>query len=416
MSKVIARRTTLHPADAVGEAFTSIVARPLAAAVTSFGALLAVAWFVAALGLVSTASGQVASAFAQRLPATVVVTGAMPKLPDAPFPYPPDVERRLDMLAGVVASGVFWPLKLPRPVVVTAGPRGQAGRAGRRAPAVIAGTPGYLAAAGARVSQGRLFDAWDQAHAAALCLVGSALARSLGIAGLRQQPAVYIDGTECVISGIVADAARQPFLLDSVILPSSTAVALFGAPDQRAGARPAVLIATRPGAAWVVARQAAYAISPATPAHLRVRVPGAPVLLRRQVTGTLGGLYAAAGWVGLAVGVLAIAGLTMSSVAQRAPEYALRRAVGARRRHIAAHVLTESVILGLLGGLAGASLGVTVIVLVAGAERWTPVIDPMTLWPAPLAGAAAGMIAGVVPATRAALARPCAGLSRFPPL
>ncbi len=416
MSKVIARRTTLHPADAVGEAFTSIVARPVAATATSFGALLAVAWFVAVLGLVSTASGHVTSAFAQRLPTTVLVTAARPRLPGAPFPYPPDVEQRLDALAGVVASGVFWPIELPRPVVVAAGSPGGAGRAGRPGPAVIAGTPGYLAAAGARVSQGRLFDAWDQAHAAPLCLVGSALARSLGIAGLRQQPAIYIDGTECVISGIVAGAARQPFLLGSVILPSSTAVALFGAPDQPAGTRPAVLIATRPGAAWVVARQAPYAISPATPAHLRVRVPRAPVVLQSQVTGTLRALYAAAGWVGLAVGVLAIAGLTMSSVAQRAPEYALRRALGARRRHIAAHVLTESVMLGLLGGLAGASLGVTVIVLVAGAERWTPVIDPATLWPAPLAGAAAGMIAGMVPAARAALARPWAGLSRFPPL
>ncbi len=66
--------------------------------------------------------------------------------------------------------------------------------------------------------------------------------------------------------------------------------------------------------------------------------------------------------------------------------------------------------------LAFASLGVAVIVLVAKAEGWTPVVAPLTLWPAPLAGAAAGMIAGIVPAIRAALIRPSAGLGRFPPL
>ena len=86
------------------------------------------------------------------------------------------------------------------------------------------------------------------------------------------------------------------------------------------------------------------------------------------------------------------------------PEYALRRALGARRRHIVAHALAESAVPGLIGGLAGASLGVAIVVLVALADHWTPVIAPILLWPAPFAGAAAAMIAWLIPATVAALA------------
>lgn len=410
MTRVLVRRTTLRPADALGEAVTSIVARPLAATATGIGTLLAVGWFVAILGLVSTASGQVASAFRQRLPTAVSVAGPVPSLLDAPFPFPADVEQRVDALSGVVASGVYWQVRLARPVVVSAGGERL------RGPAVIAGSPGYLAAAGVAVRTGRLFDAWDQSHAAGVCLVGSVLARSLGIGGAGSTHAIDIDGAGCVVTGIVSRAVRQPSLLRSVVLPSSTARALFGAPDQLAGARPTVLIETRPGAASTIARQAPYAINAARPHRLAVSVRPGPVLLRRQVAAALGRLFVAVGWVGLAIGVVAIALAAAFGVLQRTPEFALRRAVGARRRHIAAQVLAESVIIGLVGGLAGASLGVAAVVLIARAMGWIPVVAPLALWPAPLIGAAAGTIAGIGPAIRAAWIRPSAGLSRFPPL
>jgi putative ABC transport system permease protein len=417
VSGVLVRRTTLPPAEVLGEAFTSIVARPMAATATGFGTLLAVGWFVAVLGLVSTASGQVASVFTQRLPTAILVAGQVPTLLDAPFPFPADVEQRVDALSGVVASGVYWQVRLGRPVVVSTEPLDQAGaQAGQAEPAVIAGTPGYLAAAGVAVSQGRLFDTWDQSHAAGVCLVGSALARSLGISGPGSTHVIYIDNAGCVITGIVSRAVRQPSLLRSVVLPTSTARALFGAPDQLAGSRPTVLIATRPGAAGPIARQAPYAISPARPHRLVVSLRRGPTLLRSQVTRALSRLFVAVGWVGLAIGVIAIAGLTSFCVLQRTPEFALRRAVGARRRHIATQVMAESVILGLLGGLAGASLGVAAVVLIASAMGWLPVVAPLALWPAPLIGAAAGIVAGIGPAIRAAWIRPQVGLSRFPPL
>ena len=413
----VGQTTRLRPADAVGEALTAIAARPARAFLTSLGTLLGVAWFVTALGLVSTASGQVAATFADRLATQVTVRLASTGPAPAAYPYPADVSRRLEALNGVLAAGVYWPVRLPGPVVVSAAspPAGPPG-AGQAAAGqvVIAASRGFLAAAGVQVSQGRIFSAWAQAHAAQVCLAGSAAAKALGVTDVRDQPVILINNEPCAVIGIVAHAVRRPALLRSVMLPTSTAVALWGAPDQQAGATPAVLIQTTPGAAAVVGRQAPYAISPARPDQFAVIVPVRPQRLRDQVTGTLTSLFFALGWVSLAIGTLSIASVTWLSVRERSAEYGLRRALGARRKHILAHVIAESAILGLIGGLAGASLGVAAVILLARSRQWVPVIAPLTVLPAPLAGAAAGVLAGLIPGIRAARVQPAVALGRAP--
>lgn len=401
-------RTRLRPVDAAGEAFAALVTTPGGAIATALAALLAVGWFVAALGLTSTATGAVASAFATRLPTTVRITAATSPLPAPPFPFPAAAISRVQALSGVVAAGVYWKVGLSQSVSVR--PYGKAKQPGRP---VIAATPGFLAAAGAELSSGRAFDAWDQAKAAPLCLVGSSLARSLGITALASQPRIYINNLGCVIAGYIARASRQPGLLRSVVIPAAAAQAVFGPPDRRA--KPTLLIQTRPGAAGVVAGLAPYAISQRAPRRFTAEVDYGPALLRGQVAEALRGLIVAAGWTGLAIGVLAITGLAMYCGWRRLPEYALRRALGARRRHIVTHALAESAVPGLIGGLAGASLGVAVVVLVAQTSGWTPVIAPLLLWPTPLAGAGAAMIAWLVPAAVAALTRPAVGLARLAP-
>ncbi len=417
MTKVLTRSTVLRPPDALGEAGTAITARPLPAIATCAGVLLAVAWFVAALGLISTANGQVASAFAARLPTTVRITAPASRLPDPPFPYPANVAARLAALPGVVATGEWWTVgRSGGPVAVTPAPvTGGPAAAGTSSP-VIAATPGFLSAAGVQISQGRTFDAWDQAHAADACLIGSSLARALGLRGTSGRPLVYLGDMACTVTGIVSSAPAQPAILRSVVLPASTALVLFGPPDELAGGTPQLLIRVRPGAAGTVARLAPYAINSAKPHRFGVSVGPGQGQLGRQVTATLNGLFLTACWAGVAFGLIGISCFSVFSATQRLPEFALKRALGARRRHLAAHVLTESALLGLLAGLAGASLGVAVIVLAARAADWTPVIQPVTLWSAPLAGAAAGIIAGTIPAMRAAWVKPSRGLRKFPPV
>jgi putative ABC transport system permease protein len=423
----ISQPTRLRPADAIGEACTAILAKPARALVTSLGTLLCVAWFVTALGLASTAGGQVTSAFAHRLPTHVWISPKRASPAPAAMPYPAGIQQRLRALHGVIAAGVFWPLRLGHPVVVSALPQpategspgaARGGTADKRRPGaarkapVIAAAPGFLAAAAVELSSGRLFDAWDQAHRAQVCLAGAVAARALSIGDLRHRRTVYIDDVPCAVIGIISRATGGQSILRSVVLPSATAIAQWGPPDERAGAMPSVLIRTRPGAARLVARQAPFVISQDRPDQFLVRLPPGQRQLSNQVAGTLTSLFYALGWVSLAIGTLSIATVTWLSVRERSAEFGLRRAVGARRLHILAHVVCESAILGLIGGLAGASLGVAMIILLARARGWVPVVAPLTVLPAPLGGAAAGMLAGIIPAMFAARIQPAETLSR----
>jgi len=408
---VITQRTSLWPGDAVSEAVATIVARPARALLTVVGTAFGVAWFVTALGLASTADGRVVVAFAGRLATQVTVWQLHPGPAPAAYPYPPDLEQRLEALNGVVAAGVYWRVGPAKPIVSTRGP-GSPSIVAR--PTVIAASTGFLAAAGMRISQGRAFGAWAQSRAAPVCLLGSLIASKLGIHSVHGQPALQIGGEPCVIIGIYSHAIRRPSLLRAVVLPSSAAARIWGPPNPRAGERPTVLIQTRPGAAPTVGREAAYAISPARPHQFTVVVPVRPQRLRDHVTKTLSGLFLTLDWASLAVGALSIAAVTWLCIRDRAVEYGLRRTVGARRRHVLAHAFAESAMLGLIGGLAGAGIGVALVILLARYRHWVPVIAPLTVWLAPLAGAAAGILASLIPAVRAARIQPALALGRPP--
>jgi putative ABC transport system permease protein len=404
----ISQRTRLRTGDAIGEAVAAIAARPARALLTSVGTILGVAWFVTALGLASTADGQVVVAFAGRLATQITLRQAHPGPAPAAYPYPPDVEQRLEALNGVVAAGVYWHVQPARPVTVSATP----GAAAR--PAVIAASDGFLAAAGVRISQGKVFGTWAQSRAVPVCLLGSLIASKLGIHSVRGRPALHIGNEPCAVIGIFGRAIRRPTLLRAVVLPLSAAARIWGPPDPRTGERPTVLIQTRPGAAPTVGREAPYAISPARPHQFTVVVPVRPQRLRDQVARTLSGLFRTLGWASLAIGALSIGAIAWLSVRDRTVEYGLRRAVGARRRHVLVHVVAESGMLGLLGGLAGAGLGIALVILLARYRHWVPVIAPLTVLLAPLAGAAAGILASLIPAVRAARIQPALALGRPP--
>jgi putative ABC transport system permease protein len=132
--------------------------------------------------------------------------------------------------------------------------------------------------------------------------------------------------------------------------------------------------------------------------------------LQSQVQGDLAGLFLVLALISLLIGAVGIANTTLVAVLERTEEIGLRRAVGARPRHIAAQFLAESTTLGTLGGLTGTCTGVAIVVIFAATKNWTAVLNPAYTLPAPLIGAVVGLLAGAYPALRAAHTSPLAAL------
>jgi ABC-type antimicrobial peptide transport system permease subunit len=192
-----------------------------------------------------------------------------------------------------------------------------------------------------------------------------------------------------------------PELLSSIIIPDHTASDLY-----QLAAPAAVHVDTAIGAATLIAHQAPLALTPNQPSLVQASTAGEPRKVKGQVASDVNTLFLILGGVSLLVGAIGIANVTLVSVIERTGEIGLRRSLGATRRHIAAQFLTESGLLGLVGGAIGASLGILVVVAVSLARTWTPVLDPWLPFAAPAVGAAVGLVSGLYPASRAATLQP----------
>ena len=106
--------------------------------------------------------------------------------------------------------------------------------------------------------------------------------------------------------------------------------------------------------------------------------------------------------ISLLVGGIGIMNITLATVMERTREIGIRRAMGAKKRHIIFQFLTETLILSLFGGLLGIGLGILGPMLV---EKFAQMRTVVTLWSLLLAfgiSAAVGILFGIYPAYRAA--------------
>ncbi|MEU7582270.1 ABC transporter permease [Streptomyces sp. NPDC041068] len=401
-------RTHLGPRDLSAEALAGVVQRPGRSTLTALGTVLGVGTLVTVLGLTATASSQIDARF-NRLTATEVTvkdTGGTDSDTVANA-FPADADSRIERLNGSRHAGVYWTVGLGRNNLVGASPDPGAER--ERA-TTVAASPGVLRAAGAQMRHGRVLDRFHERRHERVAVIGSALASRLGITTLRGNPAVFIDDAPFTVIGIVEDVDRKPDLLMSVVVPRSTAEAIWGEPEP--GERARMLISTRLGAAQQLATQAATALDPAHPERFTAVPPPDPRTLRTTVTGDLEQLFLLLAGVCLVIGAVGIANTTLVAVMERTGEIGLRRALGARRHHITLQFLTESGFLGALGGVAGTAAGTVAVVAVAYVREWTPVIHPAVLVAAPVTGLVTGLLAGLYPAWRASRVPPAEALRR----
>ncbi len=395
--------------DVLSESLAGMLQRPGRSVLTALGTVLGVGTFVAILGLTATTSSQIDTRF-NALSATEVTVEdiAHEQNEFAGLAFPGDADTRAERLNGVEHAGVYWPVRLaPDQAVRSSAVAGGAGTAGTIG--VVAASPGMFAAAGTRLSEGRVYDNYASDHAAPVAVIGAGVAERLGITTLETRPAVFVGSQPFTVIGVVSDTDRKADLLLSVVIPRTTAERMWGTPE---GGGAKMLISTELGAASQVAGEAATALRPDHPEYFKVVPPPNPKVLRGKVGNDLSQLFLLLATICLVIGAVGIANTTLVAVLERTGEIGLRRALGARGRHITVQFLAESGALGTLGGLVGTSLGVLTVVTVAAVRDWTPVIHPTTAAAAPVIGLVTGVAAGLYPAWRAARIQPAEALRR----
>ena len=125
------------------------------------------------------------------------------------------------------------------------------------------------------------------------------------------------------------------------------------------------------------------------------------------VTGYLKLLLIAIAAVSLLVGAIGIMNMMLVSVAERTREIGIRKAIGARERHIITQFLSESIMISFIGSMIGLVLGVG---LAQGVGRFILGYNvPFSIWPVILSVSVAvivGLASGVMPAIKAAKLNP----------
>jgi putative ABC transport system permease protein len=404
--------------DATAEAVAGIVQRPGRAVLTMLGTVLGVGAFVAVLGLTATGAGQISHQFTVLEDTTVTVEDngpannvAAPGTNPA-IGFPADADQIADHINGVTAAGVWWPVSLPQNSSFT-GSLALSGTASQTV-GLLAASPGAVKAMGLSMVAGSSLTTYENDTRQHVAVIDTTTATELGIspARLPSHPAVFVDGVAYTVVGIYSSAKRVVSDESAMLIPENTALADYGNPEPGIGNQneAQMVIATRTGAAQAVARQVAAAELPTDPTRLVVTSPPNPQNLQSEVSGDLAGLFLILALISLLIGAVGIANTTLVAVLERTGEIGLRRAVGARPRHIAAQFLAESTALGTLGGLIGTCIGVGVVVIFAASKDWTAILNPAYTLPAPLIGSVVGLLAGAYPALRAARISPLAAL------
>jgi putative ABC transport system permease protein len=269
---------------------------------------------------------------------------------------------------------------------------------------VQAATLALLPVVGATVTRGAYLNAATEREPVAV--LGASAAQRLGIDRIYAGERIWLGGQWFYIAGILNSAVLTPEIDSSVLIGFPAAKTYLGFDGHP------TTIYVRSETSQVAAVQSVLAATanPEAPSEVNVSVPSAVLTARAEAQGALNGLFLGLGAVSLLVGAVGVANIMLISVLERRSEIGLRRALGATKGHIRSQFLAEAILLALLGGVVGVSLGILATTIYTHTKHWTTVI-PTLAWAGGLAAAIAiGAIAGLLPAIRAARLAPTEAL------
>jgi putative ABC transport system permease protein len=268
--------------------------------------------------------------------------------------------------------------------------------------ALLAAETALARTAGATLARGRFLGAATERYPAVV--LGAITAQRLGIDRVGVQ--VYADGTWLTVVGILRPVPLVPDLDRAALIGYPAARQLFGT-DRHAGV---VYVRAQQDAVTTARDLVPAAANPEHPEEVDVSRPSDALAARAAAKGAFTALFLGLGAVALLVGGVGIANVMVISVLERRSEVGLRRALGARRRHIAAQFFAEALLLSLLGGAAGVALGALVTGGYALGQGWRVVVPASAAAGGLAAAVVIGAVAGLYPALRATRLSPTEAL------
>jgi len=153
-------------------------------------------------------------------------------------------------------------------------------------------------------------------------------------------------------------------------------------------------------------------LRPAQPDNFGLLTSEALLDIYHQATNGIFAVLVGVVALSLVVGGIVIMNIMLMVVSERTREIGLRKALGARRRDIVWQILTESVTLSVLGGMAGTAIGFVLAIIIS---KLTPLPASVQFWSV-LIGigitAFVGLFFGLYPAMAAARLDPIEALRR----
>ncbi len=269
---------------------------------------------------------------------------------------------------------------------------------------VVAADQEVLAAVSAQLADGRFLD--DASETLPTVVLGADAARRLGVSDADAGIRVWLGGEWFAVIGLLEPAPLAPDLDSAAIIGYPVAAELFATTRS-----PSTLyVRTVPDQVEAVRAVLARSVDPESPSEVDVSRPSDALEARAATDEALRNLLLGLGAVALVVGGVGITNVMVISVLERRGEIGVRRALGARRVHIAGQFLTEAAILACIGGIAGVAIGSAVTAFYARSQGWLVDVPMSALAAGAATALAVGVLAGASPAIRAARLDPAEAL------
>jgi putative ABC transport system permease protein len=280
---------------------------------------------------------------------------------------------------------------------------------------ILGTTPNYLEVRKYTIASGAMFKSADDDGRRRVAVLGQSVLSDLGVGNDIVGQEVRINSIPFRVVGTLATKGTGGFgdPDDQVLIPISTArFRVFTTKNLRniGVLAPSESLITRTMVDIDRILRRAHRIPAGGQADFRIQNQSDFLNTFAATTQAFTLLLAGIATVSLVVGGIGIMNIMLVSVTERTREIGIRKALGATRRNILLQFLIESVMLSVLGGLIGVSMGAGSAVLFRHTLHWNTAVSGSSVLLAFGFSGLVGVVFGVWPARRAAALDPIVSL------